>query len=357
MQIVIVTAGSRGDVAPFTGLGQRLRQDGHKVALAAHQPFAALVRGSGLEYRLLPGDPLGLIRARSAATSSEAADALTEAFLGDLGGGVIAAAGGADVLLTAFGPAPLSRPAGEAMGIPVIGTYLAPAVPTGEFLLPGSPQPTRPGRRGNLEAGRALLRQAAKRYERVLARLRADLGLRGSSCDGTLGPARGWPVCHGFSPAVIPRPANWAPEADAAGYWWPAMPRAWRPPDALISFLQAGPPPVFIGFGSMAPTDGKWLGDLISAPVGRAGVRAVVQAGWAGLAPQGEDLLVIGDVPHEWLFPGWRRWCTTPARARQRRACALVYRRLPSRSWPISRSGRTGCTGSACPLSQSRSLA
>jgi sterol 3beta-glucosyltransferase len=44
MRILIVTAGSRGDVAPFTGLGQRLHQAGHQVALAAHDRFADLVR-------------------------------------------------------------------------------------------------------------------------------------------------------------------------------------------------------------------------------------------------------------------------------------------------------------------------
>ena len=40
MRILILTAGSRGDVAPFTGLGQRLQQAGHQVALAAHGRFA-----------------------------------------------------------------------------------------------------------------------------------------------------------------------------------------------------------------------------------------------------------------------------------------------------------------------------
>ena len=56
MRILIVTAGSRGDVAPFAGLGQRLQQAGHQVALAAHARFAGLVREAGLEYRALPGD-------------------------------------------------------------------------------------------------------------------------------------------------------------------------------------------------------------------------------------------------------------------------------------------------------------
>jgi sterol 3beta-glucosyltransferase len=130
VRVVIVTAGSRGDVAPFTGLGQGLQQDGHQVAVAAHQPFAALVRECGLEYRALPGDPVALVRARIQAASPQAVQESTEAFLSELGGGILAAVADAEVVLTAFGAAPLSRLAGEALGIPVLGTYLAPAIPT-----------------------------------------------------------------------------------------------------------------------------------------------------------------------------------------------------------------------------------
>jgi sterol 3beta-glucosyltransferase len=72
VRILIVTAGSRGDVAPFTGLGQRLQQAGHQVALAAHDRFADLVRECGLEYRALPGDPVELVRARTAADDGAA---------------------------------------------------------------------------------------------------------------------------------------------------------------------------------------------------------------------------------------------------------------------------------------------
>src|SRR3954454_24126239 len=104
MRILIVTAGSRGDVAPFTGLGQALQQAGHQVALAAHDRFADLVRGCGLEHRPLPGDPVELVRARTAAPSPQDARSVFAAFLGDLGDGVLAAvAAGTDLLLTAFG--------------------------------------------------------------------------------------------------------------------------------------------------------------------------------------------------------------------------------------------------------------
>ncbi|MCC3770365.1 glycosyltransferase, partial [Streptomyces sp. UNOC14_S4] len=59
---------------------------------------------------------------------------MTRAYADGLADGVAeAVAGGADLLLTAFGPAPLSRTAGEAFGIPVIGTYLAPSFATREF--------------------------------------------------------------------------------------------------------------------------------------------------------------------------------------------------------------------------------
>jgi UDP:flavonoid glycosyltransferase YjiC (YdhE family) len=71
----------------------------------------------------------------------------------------------------------------------------------------------------------------------------------------------------------------------------------------LLDFLAAGSPLVFVGFGSMAPGHGQRLGPLITAALRRAGVRGVVQAGWAGLSATGADVLPVGEVPHEWLFP------------------------------------------------------
>ncbi|HYY19789.1 MAG TPA: hypothetical protein VE864_13190, partial [Streptosporangiaceae bacterium] len=123
-------------------LGQRLRQAAHQVALAAHETFAGLVRGCRLEYRPLPGDPRELVRARTAAGSDEEAWPDTARFLELLGESIVTAAGqGVDIVLTALGPAPLSRLAAEALSLPSLGTFLAPAVPTGQFALPGLPQP------------------------------------------------------------------------------------------------------------------------------------------------------------------------------------------------------------------------
>ena len=298
MRILLVTAGSRGDVAPFTGLGRRLQQAGHEVTLAAHDRFGGLVRECGLLHRSLPGDPVELVRARTAAPSPEAAHAVFAAFLDELGSGVLtAAAAGTDVLLTAFGPAPISRLVADGLGIPSAGVYLAPGVPTGEFPPPGYPVAGPPSPAANLAAGRQMLARTEALYADVLRRLRTELGQT-----GTVASAGDWPVCHGYSPAVVPRPADWPASARVTGYWWPAGPPGWQPPDRLTDFLAAGSPPVFVGFGSMTP-DAERLHDIIGAAVRRAGVRAVVQAGWAGLEAAGDDVLLVGDLPHDWLFP------------------------------------------------------
>lgn len=301
MRILIITAGSRGDVAPFTGLGRRLLDAGHQVAVAAHPSFAALIGGCGLDFRTVPGDPQKLIRDWAAAASREEAQVLTRAYADGLADGVAeAVAGGTDLLLTAHGPAPLSRTAGAAFGIPVIGTYLVPSFATREFPLPNSRNTDGSGPDANLAAGRDVLRRAEGVFAGAVTRLRERLGLPA----GTPAAAADIrPAFHGYSPLVVPRPGDWPSGVEVAGYWWPARPDGWQPPAELADFLQAGPPPVFIGFGSMAVGEGERLGELVSAAVRRAGVRAVVQAGWAELAGCGPDVLAVGDVPHDWLFP------------------------------------------------------
>jgi UDP:flavonoid glycosyltransferase YjiC (YdhE family) len=301
MRILIITAGSRGDVAPYTGLGRGLMDAGHQVAVAAHPNFAALVGGCGLEHRPVPGDPQGLIRDWALAASRDEAQALTRAYADGIADGVAeAVAGGADLLLTAFGPAPLSRTAGAALGIPVIGTYLVPAFATGRFPLPNARRTDGPGPEANLAAGRDVVRRAEAAFAGAVTRLRARLGLPAGA---PVAPVDIRPVFHGFSPLVVPRPEDWPSWVDVTGYWWPARPDGWQPPAELVDFLQAGPPPVFIGFGSMAAGQGERLSELVAAAVQRAGVRAVVQAGWADLSGCGTGVLAIGDVPHCWLFP------------------------------------------------------
>jgi len=142
-----------------------------------------------------------------------------------------------------------------ALGLPSIGLALAPVYPTRDFP-PSTLTARNLGRIGNLAAGQILTFLAAPALARPVKELRAELGLsRVSSRQAIIGlmDADRWPVFHGFSPSVVPRPADWRPGLEVTGYWWPASTGTWTPPPELAAFLAAGSPPVFAGLGSMTP--------------------------------------------------------------------------------------------------------
>jgi UDP:flavonoid glycosyltransferase YjiC (YdhE family) len=76
-------------------------------------------------------------------------------------------------------------------------------------------------------------------------------------------------------------------------------------PEKLDSFLQQGPKPVYVGFGSMTDSDPLRTTREIAEAVSLVGCRALVSQGWAGLGgvPLSEGVLEIGAVCHVRLFP------------------------------------------------------
>lgn len=314
MRVLIVAPGSRGDIAPFTGLGSALRTAGHDVTIAGYAMFGGLATGSGLGFRPLPGDPRLLDAASWRQRGSGPVGAarlirLVADHMRELHAGILTAARqGADVLLLSGISYAGGFHIGTALGLPSIGLALAPVYPTRDFP-PSTLTARNLGRIGNLAAGQILAFLAAPALARPVKELRAELGLsRVSSRQAIIGlmDADRWPVFHGFSPSVVPRPADRRPGLEVTGYWWPASPGTWTPPPELADFLVAGPPPVFAGLGSMAPENAARLSDVIAEAARQAGTRVVIQAGRAGLTrpdePPGQSIL-IGDVPHDWLFP------------------------------------------------------
>ncbi|QOV40625.1 glycosyltransferase family 1 protein [Streptomyces ferrugineus] len=301
MRILIAAAGSRGDVAPYTGLGAGLREAGHDVTLATPDTFAPLVREAGLGLRSLPTRP----QARGGVEGRGELMRAAAAFVTELGRGFADAVDeGTDLLLLSTTTAPLGWHLAEATGTRTIGVYLQPTAPTGDF--PPNVMGTRSlGRLGNRAAGRLALRMADRVYAEAVTELRRRLGLP------PLAPSRmrrrqeraNWPVLHGFSTALVPRPSDWREGLDVVGTWSPYVAPERRLSAEVEDFLAAGARPVFIGFGSMAAGHGERLSELAVDALRRAGLRGIVQAGSAGLAAAGDDVLTIGDVPHELLFP------------------------------------------------------
>jgi UDP:flavonoid glycosyltransferase YjiC (YdhE family) len=104
-------------------------------------------------------------------------------------------------------------------------------------------------------------------------------------------------------PALAPLP-NDAPDGvqQTAALF---MPEPEDLPEEVEAFLLAGPPPVYIGFGSMPDQDPARTSRRILEAVRKAGVRVLLSSGWAGLGrvELPPTALVIGHTPHGKLFP------------------------------------------------------
>lgn len=110
---------------------------------------------------------------------------------------------------------------------------------------------------------------------------------------------------YGFSPSVIPKPADWNDHTYVTGYWFLDPAPDWTPPPDLATFIESGPPPVYVGFGSMGNRKPEETTQLILHALEKTGRRAVLLAGWEGLRAESlpGSVYLAGSVPHSWLFP------------------------------------------------------
>jgi len=113
------------------------------------------------------------------------------------------------------------------------------------------------------------------------------------------------PFTYCWSPSLVPKPADWGKEIDIAGYVFLDLASSFKPPDDLSKFLEAGEPPIYIGFGSIVIDDPDKFTKLIFEAVDKAGVRAVVNKGWGGIGAgkTPKNVFMLENTPHDWLFP------------------------------------------------------
>ncbi|MEU5348298.1 glycosyltransferase [Streptomyces sp. NPDC020766] len=307
-----MTAGSRGDAAPYTGLGHGLARGGHEVTVVTHACFEPLVKDAGVGFHPLPVDPRaelesvrGLALHRSVTGIGKLARVveMARSLVGKMADDLVAAAGAADVLLLSSSLGPLGHAIAEGHALPSMGVYLQPLAPTGEFAPPVIGTRSL-GPAGNRLAGRVVNVAVERVFADTTRSLRSRLGLPplGSRAARRARERQNWPVQHGFSPLVVPRPRDWRPGLSIAGYWWP-YDREAQLPGGLRDFLDAGTPPVYFGLGSATVPNPKRLSTEVVRALRAAGVRGVVQRGWAGLEAVGDDMFTVDEVPHSALFP------------------------------------------------------
>ena len=108
------------------------------------------------------------------------------------------------------------------------------------------------------------------------------------------------------SPTLCP-PADFPPNHKFTGVWHLASP-AYVPPPELVAFLEEGPPPIIITFGSMGGSNGRETTEILIEAIRKVKQRAIIQAGWGqlGTPEMLSDIYCAAYIPHQWLFPKGR---------------------------------------------------
>jgi sterol 3beta-glucosyltransferase len=318
MRVAIIAPGSRGDIQPYTALGKGLQEAGHVVRLVTHQNFETLVHSHGLEFWPVKGnvkdiaqseEMRGLIERGNflAILSQMAKEAQRGAFALVEGG--LAACKGMDLVLAGLGGLFVGLALAEKLGLAFLQAYYIPFTPTRafpSFLFPNLPSWLRGSlNRSSYQLARQIMWQGFRSADR-LAR-RKVLGLPAAPFWGpyNAGRVRHAPILYGFSPSVIPRPSDWDSNIHVTGYWFLDPAPDWTPPSALMAFLQAGPPPVYVGFGSMSNRKPEETADLVLQALARTRQRAIILSGWSGLhkADLPPSVFMLDSIPFSWLFP------------------------------------------------------
>lgn len=334
MRITITAAGSRGDVQPYVALGLGLKEAGHEVTITAPTTFEGLVRGRGLGFYPISLDPLEAIRKQLEKGDANlfefawhARSILAPVLREDLQADLEACRGAEAIIYTSVGF--LGYRIAEELGVPKVGAVYGPllsatrAYPCSFVPVPSGKLDVPPTRDTSGLLGGRMKESLNNAYNRLSYPLSQQLlwqllrgpvnqalregGLSSFSFRGPfeeLARARG-PVLNGWSRHVLPRPSDWHPGLEVTGYWFLDRPEDWRPPPELADYIEAGPPPVSVGFGSMTGSGAEELTDTVVRALRLAGRRGVLVSGFGGFSNVDlpDDLFKVEEVPYDWLFP------------------------------------------------------
>ncbi|CAM4793077.1 unnamed protein product [Rotaria magnacalcarata] len=335
LAIVILIVGTRGDVQPFIALGQALRVIGHRVRLATHETFRSFVRGNGLEFYPLAGDPADLMSFM--VKNAGIIPSLSSIIEGDVGKRRRSVA---DILDSTWKAciadddetnAPFTAEAiianppsfghihcAEKLEIPLHIMFTMPWSPTAAFPHPlaNIESSIGPKNKINLYSYDVIEMLTWTGLRDIVNNFRTQtLGLgelHTRQATNALIDER-VPHTYCWSPSLVAKPKDWGPHIDVAGFFFLDLGTTYtNPPKDLLEFLGINnvgdhadrqvSQPIYVGFGSITGHDSRRILQIVIAAIRITGYRALL----SGLATDADQLppsiLKIGNVPHDWLF-------------------------------------------------------
>ncbi|CAF0759870.1 unnamed protein product [Adineta ricciae] len=335
LAIVILIVGTRGDVQPFIALGQALHQVGHRVRIATHETFRSFVRGNGLEFYPLAGDPAdlmafmvknaGIIPSMSCILEGDLvkkrrclADILASTWLACIADDDETKAPFTAEAIIANPPSFGHVHCAEKLQIPLHIMFTMPWTPTTQF-----PHPL-----ANI-ASSIGLKETINLYSYDVIEMLTWTGMRdivNSFRKKTLGLRElhvrqainvlideSVPHTYCWSPSLVAKPKDWGAHIDVSGFFFLNLGSSYtNPPDDLLRFLGINHdgtcigdsivPPIYVGFGSITGHDSRRILKVVIDAAEQTECRVLL----SGLAVDTDrlppDIFRIGNVPHDWLF-------------------------------------------------------
>ena len=316
MKITIFAAGSRGDIQPCIALGRGLQEAGYAIRLAAPENFADFVRQHRLDFYPLRGDIQQLMAGETGRTLMEtgggnplqsigAIRTLIAPIVQAMCADVYAACQDADALICLGIFAAFGQSVAEALRIPIALVEPAPLLPTRAFASPSWPIQRNLGPLHNYWSGVAMLQVIWQWYRPFVHQFRKQLGLPAYTFSRFHQVLRCIPMLGAYSSSMIAQPSDWPHSLRITGYFFLEEEGGWQPPSELQAFLEAGEPPVYIGFGSMAGRNPEQMAELVLRALVQSGRRGLLLTGWGGLRTQTlpDNVFVLETAPHRRLFP------------------------------------------------------
>jgi UDP:flavonoid glycosyltransferase YjiC (YdhE family) len=316
VKITVFAAGSRGDIQPCIALSRGLQQAGYHVRLAAPQDCADFIQKHDVGYHPLRGDvqqimasdtgrrfmetgganPIKSIRAVRTMIAPVVMRMVEDAY---------AACRDADALICLGVFSAFGQSIAEALRIPIIHVEPTPLLPTRAFPAPSWPIQRDWGGLHNYFSGMAMLQAVWLWYRPFVKEFRQRLRLPTYTAARFYRALRSTPMLSAYSPTIIPHPADWPDSVHVTGYFFLDTQVDWQPSPELKAFLEAGDPPVYIGFGSMAGRNPEKLARLILEALVKSGQRGLLLTGWGALRAEvvPDNVFVMDAAPHRWLFP------------------------------------------------------
>jgi sterol 3beta-glucosyltransferase len=321
MRVVFFSYGTRGDAQPQVAMAANLEQHGFRTRIAAPENLRDFIEQAGIEYAPLFGSSQEILESENGQRWLESGNVaafmkeltkISQRIDPDVFRTGIEAARDADVIVGGTLAEDMAFTLSEFMRVPFLMAHTMPLETTGDY-----PQPlvtTKDLRLRSLNrATFALFRVLVSRqHAQTLAAFRRELGLD---------PRRGTvvsrsaeldiPVLQLWSPHLVPHASDAPPKAVTTGFQ--RMPQSVRarlgekvPPEELQRWLEGGPPPVYVGFGSMPmPSLTRFAEEILD--IGRSlGVRFALAPGWNDLASvrhmECDELRFVPPIDHEFLF-------------------------------------------------------